>query len=140
MSPARNTLTSGELAREGRVNLETVRYYERENLLPQPPRSPSGYRRYPPEAVRRLRFIKRAQELGFSLAEVRELLALRASPGTAAADVCHRAKAKIRDIEERIRTLQAMHQVLSSLVEQCSRQGPSGDCVILRSIDEGVDC
>ena len=73
------TLTIGQLAKLGQVNLETIRFYEREGLLPPPPRSQSGYRAFPQAAVRQLRFIRRAQELGFSLAEIRELLALKAS-------------------------------------------------------------
>lgn len=73
-------LTIGRLAQEAGINLETVRYYERRGLLPKPPRTASGYRMFPPEAARRLRFIKLAQDLGFSLREVRELLALRTSP------------------------------------------------------------
>src|SRR6266851_3668123 len=75
-------LTIGRLARVGGVNLETIRYYEREGLLPRPPRTRSGYRIFPNDAARRLRFIKRAKELGFSLKEIRELLALRVKPGT----------------------------------------------------------
>ena len=74
------TLTIGQLAERGGVNLETVRYYEREGLMLPPPRKSSGHRAYSPNAVRRLRFIKRAQELGFSLSEVKELLALRLDP------------------------------------------------------------
>jgi DNA-binding transcriptional MerR regulator len=74
------TLTISRLAHLGGVNLETVRYYERRGLLPKPPRTQAGYRQFSPEAARRLRFIKRAQELGFSLDEVQELLALRIEP------------------------------------------------------------
>ena len=73
-------LTISRLARLGGVNLETVRYYEREGLLPRPPRTRSGYRIFPNDAARRLRFIKRAQQLGFSLAEIRELLTLKVRP------------------------------------------------------------
>jgi DNA-binding transcriptional MerR regulator len=69
------SLTIGRLAQQVGINLETVRFYERQGLLPKPPRSTSGYRLFPAEAARRLRFIKRAQELGFSLNEIRELLA-----------------------------------------------------------------
>jgi DNA-binding transcriptional MerR regulator len=76
------SLTIGHLARESGVNLETMRYYERRGLLPKPPRSASGYRLFPSDAARRLRFIRRAQELGFSLKEIRELLSLRVSRTT----------------------------------------------------------
>jgi len=76
MSIKPESLTIGRLAREVGVNLETVRFYELWGLLPKPPRNASGYRLFPAEATRRLRFIRRAQELGFFLAEVRELLSL----------------------------------------------------------------
>jgi len=84
------TLTIGRLAREAGVNLETVRYYERRGLLPRPPRSESGYRLFPEDAAGRLRFIRRAQELGFSLAEIRELLSLRVSRTAKRTDVRRR--------------------------------------------------
>lgn len=86
------SLTIGRLAREAGVNLETVRYYERRGLLPHSPRSPSGYRLFPDGSTGRLRFIRRAQELGFSLAEIRELLALRVSRTAKGADVRRRAE------------------------------------------------
>jgi len=79
-------LTIGHLAKSAGVNLETVRYYERRGLLPKPPRSASGYRLFPSDAARRLRFIRRAQELGFSLKEIRELLSLRVSRTTTSRD------------------------------------------------------
>lgn len=84
--PASPPLTIGRLARLGGVNLEAVRYYEREGLLMRPPRTRSGYRIFSRDAARRLRFIKRAQQLGFSLAEIRELLAMRVKPGLTLGD------------------------------------------------------
>ena len=108
MMDTNDRLTIGELAKCGQVNLETIRYYERQGLLPKPPRSPSGYRLFPSESARRVRFIKRAQELGFSLKEIKELLALRAASGATSADVRKRAEAKIADIEGKIETLRAM--------------------------------
>jgi len=69
-----DSVTIGQLAREAGINLETVRYYERRGLLPKPPRTSSGYRLFPMDAAQRLRFIKRAKDLGFSLAEIQELL------------------------------------------------------------------
>src|SRR5689334_488081 len=97
-------LTIGTLARETGVTLEAIRFYERRGLVPDPPRSSSGYRVYPAETARRLRFIKRAQELGFSLSEVKELLSLRASPTGKSTDVRERTTAKIQDIEAKILT------------------------------------
>ena len=131
----RNSLTIGRLAKEVGINLETVRYYERQRLVPKPPRTPSGYRVYPADAVRRLKFIKRAQELGFSLREVRELLSLRASRTATSAAVRTRAKAKIADIEAKIRTLEAMRQSLRKLTEKCDGCAPLTECPILESLD-----
>ena len=108
-------LRIGELAERGEVNLQTIRYYEREGLLPEPPRLSSGYRVYPDSAVRRVRFIKRAQEIGFSLAEIRELLALRIDAHRESAEVRGLAQAKIADIEGKIRTLKAMKTALHRL-------------------------
>jgi MerR family copper efflux transcriptional regulator len=133
---ATERLTIGRLAELGGVNLETVRYYEREGLLPKPPRTTSGYRIFPPDAARRLRFIKRAQELGFSLGEIRELLSLRMRPGIRHADVRSRAQAKIVDIEQKIRTLQRMKRVLASLTDRCEACPPSEACPILESLED----
>jgi MerR family copper efflux transcriptional regulator len=127
-------LTIGGLARLGGVNLETVRYYERRGLLPKPPRTQAGYRQFPPDTAQRLRFIKRAQELGFSLDEVQELLALRVEPQKCV-DVRSRAKTKIADIEQKINTLAAMKHILRGLVEQCENCA-SDECPILASMEE----
>lgn len=125
----------GEVAERGGVNLQTIRYYEREGLLPEPPRLGSGYRMFPESTVHRVRFIKRAQELGFSLAEIRELLSLRLDPKRNRSEVRALAHAKICDIEEKIRTLQSMKTVLSRVTRQCSGCGETGDCPILESIE-----
>jgi MerR family mercuric resistance operon transcriptional regulator len=126
-------LKVGEVARRGGVNLQTIRYYEREGLLAKPPRLPSGYRMFPESAVLRVRFIKRAQELGFSLREIRELLAL---PGNAGAqEVRNRTNAKIADIEEKIRSLHAMKDALSSLAQKCPGCGPLSECPILDALE-----
>ena len=132
-------LTIGKLAQLGGVNLETVRYYEREGLLLKPPRTTAGYRVFPRDAARRLRFIKRAQELGFSLTEIRELLSLRMKPGTRHADVRSRAQAKIVDIEQKIRTLQRMKSSLRTLTERCEACAPSAACPILESLEDNED-
>src|SRR5215472_10359655 len=129
------SLTIGRLARAVGVNLETVRYYERRGLLPKPPRTGSGYRLFPMEAKRRLRFIRRAQELGFSLGEIRELLSLRVAPTAKSADLRRRARAKITDIEEKIRSLQSIKKALRDLTQTCPGCGPVRDCPILESLD-----
>jgi DNA-binding transcriptional MerR regulator len=114
-------LTIGELAKRGGVRLETVRYYERKGLLPKPPRTSSGYRAFPADAVRRIRFIKRAQELGFSLREVEELLPLRVTPESTMADIRARSATKVADIEAKIRTLKTMKKALEGLTAACGR-------------------
>ena len=129
------SLKIGEVAEAGGVNLQTIRYYEREGLLPKPPRLPSGYRMFPETAVRRVRFIKRAQELGFSLTEIRDLLSLREDGGAGAQDVRDRAKAKIAEIDEKICALRAMKDALNRLAERCPGCGPLTDCPILDALD-----
>jgi len=128
-------LTIGEVAKQAQVGIETLRYYERTGLVASPPRSESNYRLYPQETVRRVQFIKRAQELGFSLKEIMELLALRATPETPCADIQSLALEKISTIEEKIQTLTAMKYTLAKLVEECSRQGEITDCPILAALD-----
>ena len=125
----------GEVADRGGVNLQTIRYYEREGLLPQPPRLPSGYRVYTQPTVRRVRFIKRAQELGFTLSEIRELLSLRLDHERDRSEVRAIAEAKVADMEEKIRTLTAMKEALVRLTEHCSGHGPASECPILESLD-----
>ena len=113
------TLRIGEVAGRAGVNVQTLRFYERRGLLPEPPRRASGYREYAPESVRRVRFIKRAQELGFTLAEVEELLRLREDPRIPCREVRATAETKIADIEEKMRRLRAMRAALAALVESC---------------------
>ena len=91
-------LTIGQLAKRANVNLETIRYYERRGLIPEPPRSESGYRMYSRDAVARTEFIKRAQALGFSLREISEIFALRMEPETTCGDMKAKVEAKIEDI------------------------------------------
>lgn len=129
------SLTIGTLANEAGINLETVRYYEREGLLPKAPRSPSGYRLFPADSARRLRFIRRAQELGFSLKEIQDLLALRASTHNTSAEVRKRARAKIEDIEGKIRSLESISKSLRKLTKSCPGNGPLSACPILESLD-----
>lgn len=128
-------LKIGEVAERGGVNLQTIRYYEREGLLPEPPRLQSGYRMFPEDTVRRVRFIKRAQDLGFTLSEIKELLSLRIDHERDSREVRTLAQAKIADIEEKIRTLKNMKRALRDLTERCSGCGPSSECPILESID-----
>jgi MerR family copper efflux transcriptional regulator len=129
-------LTIGQVAKSACVNVETVRYYERRGLLPEPPRRSSGYRSYAPDAVRRIRFIRHAQQLGFSLQEVSDLLRLRVDPETSCRVVRHRADAKIVDIERKIEDLQSMRQALMTLAETCRGDGPISECPFLDALDQ----
>jgi MerR family copper efflux transcriptional regulator len=128
-------LTIGEVAEQTKVHIETLRYYERRGLVAKPPRSISNYRRYPENVVPRVRFIKRAQELGFSLNDIKELLALRAAPEIGCAVARAHAEAKIQEIDNKISSLTAMKEALSTLVAQCSGEGPLTDCPILESLE-----
>ncbi|MBW1687732.1 MAG: MerR family transcriptional regulator [Deltaproteobacteria bacterium] len=129
------SLRIGEVEKKAGVNLQTIHYYERRGLLPKPPRTGSNYRAYPEDAVLRVRFIKRAQELGFTLKEIKELLSLRAAPRTRCADVRERAEAKVQDIDNKVRTLRAMRKALIRLIGECSGKGPVTQCPILEALD-----
>ena len=128
-------LKTGELAKRAGVNVETLRFYERKGLLPEPPRRESGYREYPEESVTRIRFIKRAQELGFSLDEIRELLALRVKPDTPCAEIKNRAEKKIADIKQKITDLRVIERALNKLTTNCTGRGPLSHCPILENLD-----
>lgn len=128
-------LKVGEVAKQAGVNLQTIHYYERRGLLPKPPRTGSNYRAYPEDAVLRVRFVKRAQELGFTLKEIKELLSLRAAPRSRCVDVRKRAETKVRDIDDKVRTLQAMRKALTELIGECSGSGPVSQCPILEALD-----
>ena len=129
------TLSIGEVARRAGVGVETVRFYEREGLLEEPDRRESGYRQYTEEVVLRLRFIRRAKELGFTLKEIRELIALRRDPSATRADVRQQATAKITDIEAKIRDLQRMKEALLKLTVSCRGRGSASSCPILEALD-----
>lgn len=132
---AEPVMTIGTVARAAGVNVQTVRYYERRGLLPPPARTPSGYRTYLPATLDRLRFIRRAQELGFSLSEIQELLTLRLDPSTTAAAVKASAERKIAQVEERIRDLQHIRHALTHLAGRCrGGRGPIGDCPLMEEL------
>src|SRR5712691_8722675 len=108
-------LTIGQVARGAGVGVETVRFYERQGLLQEPARKESGYRQFTEDVVARLQFIKRAKELGFTLKEIKELLALRVDPETTCAEVRERARIKIADVETKILELQRIKKALVKL-------------------------
>jgi len=127
-------LRIGEVAKQAGVNLQTLRYYERRRLLEKPKRAASGYRVYPGETVQLIRFIKRAQDLGFTLNEVKDLIRLRDVKGSARSAVRDLAAARMKDIDQKLAGLQAMHAALQALVESCAcDDGPA--CPIIESLD-----
>jgi MerR family transcriptional regulator, copper efflux regulator len=125
----------GKVSKEAGVNAQTLRYYERRGLLPKTSRLASGYREYDPAIVGLVRFIRNAQELGFTLKEIQELIALRANRSQSAEDVRRLATRKIEEMDRRIRQLSEMKSELAVLVEQCSPMKCQDDCVILDAID-----
>jgi MerR family transcriptional regulator, copper efflux regulator len=132
-------LTLGQLAKRADVTRETVRYYERRRLLQRPSRSIAGYRLFPDEAVKRLRFIRHAKMLGFSLEEIKELLALRVHSIKTCDRVRERTQIKIADTERKIAALLQMRHVLSELVTACSRRRKTDECPILDSLEASTD-
>ena len=131
-----NNMTIGKLAKQCGVGVETIRFYEREGLILQPERKPSGYRLYPQEAVDQVHFIRQAKDLGFSLKEIRELLDLRLDGKQACDEVRSLAEAKIADIEEKIALLQRMRTTLGELVVACKSNKKTEPCPILRAIEK----
>jgi len=128
-------LTIGQVASEAGVGVETVRFCERKGLIGRPARKESGYRQFHPEVVRRIRFIRRAKELGFTLAEIDELLRLRVDPATTCADVRARAVEKISSVDGKIAELEGIRAALSRLAASCRGAGPAGECPILDALD-----
>ena len=124
----------GKLAQQGGVNIQTIRYYERRGLLPKPRRSSGGYRLYDGDTVRRLGFIGKAQQLGFSLNEIGELLSLRMQPGTTCADIREKTRQKIAVVDARIADLTRIRGALMKLAASCRGRGPASACPILEEL------
>ena len=130
------SMTIGKVAKEAGIGVETVRFYEREGLIAQPRRT-TGYRQYDQDIVKRLCFIRRAKELGFTLGEIKELLDLRLNPRSRCANVKDQAEKKIENIQQKIRTLQRMKRALVKLTEACNGNGSTGECPILDTLEKG---
>jgi len=128
----------GKVAAAAGVNIQTLRYYERRGLLSEPARGSSNYRVYDPETVRLVRFIKRAQVLGFALREIEDLIELRQSPRRGG-EVRAVAAAKVEEIERRIRQLKAMRKALSGLVAACDCEGDTLACPIIEALDDSAE-
>lgn len=129
-------LKIGQLAKDVGVNIETIRYYERLNMLGPTSRLPSGYRLYNAEAQRRLRFIRNAQTLGFTLHEIEQLLDLQASSKARCGDVQRKAEAKLKHVEAKVRDLQSLATALRRLIRTCRAGQPTDRCSILQSLKE----
>jgi Hg(II)-responsive transcriptional regulator len=130
------SLTIGELAQAAGVGRETVRFYERKGLIADPPRTASGYRQYPHDSVARLRFIRRAKGLGFTLEEIADFLALRVDEAAACGTVEARARQKLEGIAQKLAELRRMKRALDRLVQACATREPTGDCPILEELEE----
>lgn len=131
-------ITIGTLAERSSVGVETIRFYEKQGLLPKPARTLSGYRSYPEDAVERVRFIRRAKELGFTLEEIGELLALKVSHGKSCESVRQRALDKVAGIDRKMRDLRKMRKALDALVQRCSGREGIDDCTILDALSHGT--
>lgn len=132
-----NTLTIGKLAKQASMTVETLRYYEHRGLISPQQRTPAGYRLYLPNTLQRLRFIRRAQLLGFSLDEIADLLSLSDNPTESAKEVKRITQAKVADIDARLRDLERMKQALSTLEKRCSGHHISTtECPILAALNQ----
>jgi len=132
------TMKIGEVAKRSGTGIETIRYYEREGLLLEPDRRPSGYRQYGESTVERLEYIRRAKELGFTLAEIKELLELSFAHSNCD-HIRQRAEAKITDIEQKIRSLQQMKRSLGKIVERCRTKNSTDDCPLVHKAKKRLE-
>jgi MerR family transcriptional regulator, copper efflux regulator len=130
------SFTIGQVAQAADVNVQTIRYYERRGLFPSPARTRSGYRQYGEDAVARLRFIKHAQELGFSLKEIQELLGLRVRHVAACGPIERKTRQKIEVVHRKIEDLQRMKRTLERLAAACAARQPTEDCPILEALED----
>jgi MerR family mercuric resistance operon transcriptional regulator len=132
-------LTIGKLAKEAEVNVETVRYYERRGLIEQPKERRGAFRVYPADAVAHIRSIKRAQSLGFSLKEIKELFDLRLDENARCGDVMTQTERKLEEIDAKIRMLQRVERELRKLIAACEEEQLLCDCPIIEALDDGWD-
>lgn len=134
--PEFTPLRIGQVAAAAGVNVQTLRYYERRGLLTAVTRRPSGYRAYSVETIGLIRFIKRAQELGFTLDEIADLLALRENSQARCSEVRHRTRVKIDEIDRRIDHLTAMKRALAELLSSCTSNASIRSCPIIEALSE----
>lgn len=132
-------MTIGRLAEAAGVNVPTIRYYERRGIIAEPPRTASGYRQYPEETVDRIRFIRRAQDLGFTLEEIGDLLELRVDDPGACDAVEGATRMKLESVESKIRELERLRAILRGLVRACAERERTGACPVLAMLEEGEE-
>jgi MerR family mercuric resistance operon transcriptional regulator len=128
-------LTIGQVAKQTRVTVETVRFYEKQGLIGTPQRSDAGYRQYPEDTVKRVRFIQNAKDVGFTLKDIAELLALRREPGTSCTDIKLRATRKMEEVDRKIQDLDHIRDALAGLIMTCSGSGAASQCPILEQLE-----
>lgn len=129
------TFKIGEVAQQASVNKETVRYYEKRELITKPDRRRSGYRIFTQQHVNEIRFIKRAQQLGFTLSEIKEMMALRVDDDISCGEVRVKAEEKYQDVMEKIEDLKRIKNLLIDLIESCEANAQTDDCIILNALE-----
>lgn len=132
-------MTIGTVAEAAGVNVPTVRYYERRGIIPEPPRTPSGYRQYDETVVDRIRFIRRAQDLGFALEEIEDLLGLRVDDPASCGRVEAATRSKLTSVETKIRELERLRTILSRLVRACAEREKTSACPVLGMLEDGEE-
>jgi Cu(I)-responsive transcriptional regulator len=128
-------LNIGQVAKQTGVTVEAIRFYEKQNLIATPQRSQSGYRQYPLETIKRVRFIQHAKDAGFTLRDVGELLALRREPGTSCTDIKLCTLKKIEEVDKKISDLNKIRDALSRMIMKCSGRGALSECPILEELE-----
>lgn len=134
------TMTIGKMAKSTGISVEAIRFYEREGLIKQPPKlRGAGHRQYDNDIVKRVVFIRRAKDLGFSLKEIKELLSLRVQSKAKCSSVKSKAEGKLLEVNRKVTELLAIKSALQDLISSCDSQSPTADCPILNALDAKVD-
>ena len=128
-------LKIGQVAKQTGVTVETIRFYEKQNLITTPQRTESGYRQYPLDTIKRVRFIQHAKDVGFTLKEVTELLALRRKPNASCTEIKLRTLQQIEEVDQKISDLKKIREALGRMVMKCSGHGALSECPILEELE-----
>ena len=128
-------LNIGQVAKQTGVTVETIRFYEKQNLITTPQRTESGYRQYPLDTIKRVRFIQHAKDVGFTLKEVTELLALRRKPNASCTEIKLRTLQQIEEVDQKISDLKKVREALGRMVMKCSGHGALSECPILEELE-----